>query len=323
MLVQLLITVIRERGSIRVDRPMVIFLGALTVSYGVSLLFHPLTANIVAGAYLLRLFLYFGFFAALKLVKKEILEKGLFIFSSLTILFSYLQYFLLPSIKFLEPFGWDPHEFRVFGTFLDVTPAGVIFILLFLWLLLKRHKGALLLIPLILLTYSRITYIGFIFSLLFLLTKNIYAKLVLVILVLFISCIPFLPRPPGESTNLERVFSIEARFIDMRKGIALWQQHPIIGVGYNQIPEYKSSTSSFEDHGKGAYSSSFVTILASSGVLGFGAFIILLWSLFKRKSLLIQVTSGVVSITSLFDNVFLTSFVLAVYLVLVALEDDL
>lgn len=306
-----------------------IFIGVLTLSYLLSVTRYLPVQNLLAGAYLLRVWLYLLFFLALKQSPKSLLLKGVTLYTVLTIIFSYIQFTFFPNISQLPSslisLGWDPHEFRVFGTLLDVTPAGVILVLLFFWTLMKNSKLSFAIFPLILLSYSRITYIAFIFGLLFMLIKEIKIKQVTLILAAFLIVIPLLPRLPGESTRLERTFSIDSRLQDMKQGIFVWQKNALVGIGYNHIPEYKNGESLGEknpNHGQTAYSSSFVTMLASAGAIGFGAFLYLGWKFYKSTSSLGQIVTSVLAVSSLFDNVFLMNFVLAVFLVLIALEDD-
>lgn len=311
-----------------------IFLGTLGISFLVSLSIHSVSENFVAFAYLARIILYGLFFIAVLSVKKPVLDRGLQLFIFATITFSLIQYVFVPSIQFLEPWGWDPHVMRVVGTFLDPTSAGIILSLLFFYILIQKPMSfrakrgiwvwiltLLSLIFLILLTYSRITYIGIIAGFFHLLFKGYRVKLVTMLIAFFLISIPFLPRVSGESTNLQRTFSISSRSADIKKGIEIWKGNPNLGIGYNHIPSIKANNTAF-DHSDSAYSSSYVTILATAGVVGLGVFLYLLWSLYRYSSLLGKTLTVLISVTSLVENVFLLNVVLAVYLVLIALEDN-
>lgn len=332
--VMMFIIVLLSIGKMKFEKrsPLLIFLGTLAVSLAISLPFYSVESNMIAFLYLLRLLLYFSFFFAVKKIPKEDVRSGLIFFMLLTISFSVIQYFLFPSLFALTQFGWDPHEFRVFGTYFDVTPLGVTLTLLFFWNFLKSplldlstshsrllHLSITLsLFFLILLTYSRITYIGFVLGCIYSIYRIIEARKLIFILMLFFLLLPILPRPSGESVRLERTYSISARVEDVKRGVALAIKHPIFGIGYNHIREFKESAS----HGGGAFSSSFVTIFATAGVFGLATFMYLLYTLYKRGSALQKVLVVTVASTSLFDNVFLSNFVLGIFLVLIALEGD-
>lgn len=311
-----------------------LFIGILSISFVVSLPAHSLVENAIAIAYLARLILYGLFFITLSSLRKTVLERGLQVFIFATVSFSLIQYLFIPNLQFLEPRGWDPHVGRAVGMFLDPTAAGIIFSLLFFYIILRHPESAdrrrristwtlalISLFFLILLTYSRITYIGFVSGLVYLLVKSYRAKVVLTLIAFFLICIPFLPRIPGESTNLKRTFSINSRIADMQQGITVWQKHPLLGIGYNHIPSIKGGDTA-RNHSDSAFSSSFVTMLATSGVVGLGAFVYLLWSIYRKGSLVTQSATIIIALTSLMENVFLLNVVLAVYLILIALEDN-
>ncbi len=325
---------IRSHLTNNIVKAFGIFLGTLGISFLVSLPIHSVSENFVAFAYLVRIILYGLFFIAVLSVKKFVLERGLQLFTFATITFSLIQYVFVPNIQFLASRGWDPHVARVVGTFLDATSAGIILSLLFLYIVLRHPESldwgrrisawtlALIsLFILILLTYSRITYIGFIIGLMYLFLRKYRVKFVSTLIVLFLLCIPFLPQVPGESTNLQRTFSINSRLADIQQGIKVWQQNPLLGVGFNHIPSVKGANTA-RDHSDSAYSSSFVTILATAGLEGLGAFLYLLWSLYRYSSLLGKTLTVLMVATSFVENVFLLNVVLAVYLVLIALEDN-
>jgi len=104
----------------------------------------------------------------------------------------------------------------------------------------------------------------------------------------------------------------------VKRGIALAIKHPVLGIGYNHLREFKEPAS----HGGGAFSSSFVTIFATAGVFGLLAFMYLLHSIYRKGTILEKVFIVIVASTSLFDNVFLSNFVLVIFLVLIAFEGD-
>jgi hypothetical protein len=94
----------------------------LLISFFVKFFDYSLFENIVSFLYLLRLFFYFLFFTYLyfyyqKKEKKD-LVLGFLIFSFLTIIFSFVQFFLYPNLRNLAYLGWDVHQNRVFGVFL-------------------------------------------------------------------------------------------------------------------------------------------------------------------------------------------------------------
>lgn len=324
-------TKFRNYFSNNTVRAWSMFLEALLLSLIISLHKFTYAQNIIAAAYLIRLVLYGALFFSFKSIKKTLIERGIHLFTGLTIFFSCVQYFLFPRMQTLTKLGWDPHEFRVFGTFLDVTAMGMILCLLFFYYLMEhvfienRRLVSVIVVSmlflLILLTYSRITYIGMSVGMLLLIVKKIQVKVVCGLAMTFIIGTLLLPKLPGESTNLQRTFSISSRIQNMQKGIAYWKDNKAFGVGFNQLSSLVPSSGPY-DHADSAFSSSYVTILASAGLVGFLAFLFLVMHLYINTSATGKILVSILAVTSVFDNVFLMGSVLAVFLSLTALEDN-
>lgn len=317
---------IRLIGQIRKKQlqPIGFFLLILLLSLIYRFWEFPFNVNLVGFLYWLRLFFYFFFFFSFSIwlekeKKKAILSKSLVMITILTIIFSYTQYLLYPNLRNLYYLGWDPHHYRAFGLFFDTTLAGIIFsILFFFWLHKKglrtiRLIGLIGLLGLILLTYSRITYLSFLLGLVFYFSQKKWSKLIITLVFFgFLTLIFLIPKTPGESTNLKRLFTIEARINDYQEGIFLWLKQPILGWGYNRIRFLRS----VEDinHAGANFSSSFLTILVSSGVIGLIGLMGLVRWFFIKGNTLIKTLVLIVSISSLFDNIFLTNFILFLFL---------
>lgn len=312
----------------RLIQPILFFLLILLVSWVNNAWHYSPQANIVSFLFWLRLDLYCLFFLCLFLVDRKIIKRGVALFLVLTIIFSYGQYFLYPNLRNLSYLGWDPHEARAFGLFFDTTVSGVIFSMLFLTTVdkikkktdLKSSWGVALVasLGLILLTYSRITYISLIPALIYKFWRRIPIRRLTLLLLLFLSLILLLPKKGGESVNLGRTFTVSARLADWKEGLSLWGKHPLLGVGYNRIGAYRSRPT--ENHAKSAFSSSFLTILAASGMVGFVALIYLLARLFIQSDRATRSIELLIIIASLFDNVLLESFVLLLFFTLFQLS---
>jgi O-antigen ligase len=124
-----------------------------------------------------------------------------------------------------------------------------------------------------------------------------------------------LPKKFGEGVHLMRTSTIYARFIDSDEGIAVGMQNPLLGVGYNHIRAVKkfadevSANGYSYSHAGASFHSSYVTILASEGIIGLilFAWMLLSWS---RRSEYANYAITFIGILSLTDNVFLYPFVL-------------
>lgn len=264
--------------------------------------------NLVGLAYLFRLILLSVFFAQINLIKKIELKHMWNILCTLVLIGSYIQYFFFPNFWPLIYLGWDPHMYRAVGTFFDPTVAGVIFIFIMFSLyfnyLENKNRwyliGVFLVIPLIFLTYSRITYITFVLSLLYYLiaTKNL--RFFFIGIIGFVIILFSLPRPEGAGVQLERMFSITSRLKENQKGLVLFAKSPLLGVGFNRIGSVNASS---------GYPSSFMTVLVSTGLLGLGAFLYLFYQLFVYSGLHERVLLITLMTASIFENVFFVGFV--------------
>lgn len=303
-------------------KAILFFLGVLLISLINNFWNFSLKENFIGFLYWFRLFFYFIFFIALSIQKNTriilAIKRGFYFFIYLTIFFSFIQYFLYPDLRNLYYLGWDPHQYRVFGSFFDTTISGIIFMILFFYFLNERkYKQSIinrlilfLLFILLILTYSRITYLSIICGLIFYFYNR---RIIFIIFFLFFSII-LLPRFPGESTNLARYFTIEARINNYREGIEYWLKRPFLGWGYNRIRFLRSVDNI--NHAGANFSSSFLTIAVSSGVVGLFAFIKLLYIFFSSNDRLVKTITFAVGFASLLDNVFLVNFVLFLFLMI-------
>ena len=292
-------------------KPLFFFLIILLISLLIDWAKYSLFENTVASLYFFRLVLYFStyffyFRYHVKIDKKfsKVIKNGVFIIAVLTIISTVIQYFLYPDLRNLFYQGWDPHLYRTFGVFFDTSIAAAIFGVFFL----SFNQPIIKLIYLILvaLSFSRSIYLGLSLTLTYLFVSQNKFKKILLFLAFFIILIFIIPKPTGEGVNLSRLYSIESRIEDYRRGIDLWKNKPLIGYGYNRIRYVKNGNSI---HSDSAFSSSFLTILVSSGILGLIAFLWTLWSL-RKSNKLAPILLIFLCIVSLFDNVLLHPFVL-------------
>ncbi len=292
------------------------------VSFVVLFFQFDLYQNMIGLAYLLRLWLYFAFFITLGLEKSENLALSLKVITIMTLAFSYVQYIVFPNFWPFVYLGWDPHVSRVVGTFFDPTTAGAIFIMLALACASLYKKSlsntylmmALLFIPLLFLTYSRITYIIVLSIVGYICIAQRRIALLLGVSVVVLVTFFALPRPEGEGVKLERIFSIQSRIEANNQGLVLFKQNPIIGIGFNRIQFAKEKISKYvSGNSASGFPSTYMTTLVSMGVLGlvaFGYMLVTLWrtSNFIQRGLLIVLIIG-----GIFENVFYVSFVFIVF----------
>jgi len=222
-----------------------------------------------------------------------------------TVIFGFIQYFFWPNLTAMISQNWDPHLYRLVGTYFDPTFTGLIllFILIYIYFSKPKFKNILLIINYlaIALTYSRSTLLSFllVFSYIFLIKKNY--KNILIVFFIFITTILVLPRLPGEGTKLERTSSVFAKIENYKQGLNIFIKKPILGIGYNNIPllNYKNNLSS---HSNSGFDSSLLTMAITTGLIGLIFLSLGLFFEFKNASLFYQSLLLAILVHSLFAN---------------------
>lgn len=212
-----------------------------------------------------------------------------------------VQYVVFPYLGPLTNQGWDPHLYRLAGSFLDPGFTGFIFVCSLILLGLIKNKISLpksqwavemgILFVSLLLTYSRASYLAFLASFgVVALRKRAYMWYIKVI-VLFTLAVVLLPRPSGEGIRLERENSIKARIENWSHALVVFKNNPVLGVGFNAYryaqERLKYLKSGDENHAGAGSDSSLLLILATSGIVGGVAF-----GWFVRKVFIFVLLSG-------------------------------
>jgi len=279
--------------------------------------------NLVSFLYLFRLFFYFIFFVYLyfyyqKKAKKDLLT-GILLFSFLTIVSSFIQFFLYPNLRNLAYLGWDVHQNRVFGLFFDTSLTASIYGLLFLFWLNYNGRKYFCFLPflflLIYFTYSRFIIFSFTASLILFFLKKSSVKNILLILIAFIFLFIFFPQRSGVGVDFNRVFSIESRIRENILGIKIGIKNPLFGIGYNRIRFFRQKNnliwgSDFNiHHGASSFQSSYVTIFVTTGIIGLFFLGKTIFYLLKSSSLYFYLFFFI-TICSLADNLLLHPFII-------------
>jgi O-antigen ligase len=283
--------------------------------------------NLVALLYLLRLISYPIYFYYLNwhfrnAAKKSIILKfavGYLIFIVLTV--GFCQYIFYPDLRNLYYLGWDVHLYRMFGQFFDTATSGAIYGLIFLAIFLSRINSKikifvlLLSLSAVLLSFSRLVFLAMIVSSLIYFIKHHQWHAGIIFLFIFILLIFFLPKPAGEGVNLLRTVTVKARWENYQQGFAYWLKSPLFGYGYNRI-RYLLPQSQSNLHSGASFSSSYLVILVTTGILGGVFFLRLLLILAKINQFSFY---GLVFLgfASVGDNLLLQPLVIFVYAVLI------
>ena len=281
-----------------------LFTGALILSLVVNITSLSPMQFVVSGLYIVRwvmygvlFFMVFGVKHIKKYVKLLLMGSGI-----LVVLGGYAQYFLYPNLRNLVYYGWDAHFYRMFGTLFDPNFYGLFVVLIFLFVLfqlfktkVEKEKIRFVLLFLyassifiaIFLTYSRTALVALVAGVVVLFWKKEYWKwLVASIAVILCTALVvfFVSTRKQDMNSLLRTTSSNARIGSAKNALVIFLEKPILGVGFNayRYAQYRhhfmNGSPTQEDHGASGADSSLLLLLATSGIVGFAAFLFLLWS---------------------------------------------
>ncbi len=297
-------------------KPISIFLGTCLLSLMVNIPHLKQNELFVAFLYLLRFAAYTSLYFVVRRVPSYIKKKLVFFMllaGSFILMGGYIQFFFYPSLRNLYYLGWDVHLYRMFSSFLDPNFLGAFLVLFLLFLFaftfsknIKKSKFLYILSLIliigtcvgIVLTYSRSAYIMCIVGIVtFFILQKPSKKIVYATIGLFIIAIVsyFGFTKYSEGTNLFRTTSSNARVATSQDALIIFQKNPILGVGFNAyryvhpthpltcLPAGRSLSKGGEkpviDHGGAGTDNSFLFVLATTGIIGFVAYIFLLWKI--------------------------------------------
>ncbi len=244
---------------------------------------------------------------------KNKLKNIFLIFVFANVVFGLIQYFFWPDFTYFDVNNWDPHLYRLISTYLDPTFTALIYLFLIIKLFLNKnipYRWLLLTITYIAmtLTYSRSTYLSFLIAFTFIAIYRKKIKISLFSFLIILFTVIVLPRQPGEGTKLERTSSIFAKIENYQEGIKLFVQSPLIGHGYNNLSFVRNSDPN--SHASSGFDSSLLTILTTTGLIGFVFFIQGINTFFHQSTLLKKTMLISLLIHSLFANSLLYPWIL-------------
>lgn len=308
-------------------KPIIFFITAAVISLVLALFIFSSKEVFIASLYLVRWLSYSSLYFVLKEKNLKLPIKKMLIYSaSLLAVFGITQYLIQPDTRFLASANWDDHYYRVIATLGDPSFVGII--LLLGLILLPVVKAAWWLYPIflipMLLTYSRSTYLALIAaSTAWAIVKKNY-KIILIAVLLLALVLPFMPRPGGEGVKLERLFSISQRFENYGTGWGIFKQSPLVGVGFNTLRYQHKKIDSNDgnrqiSHAAAGLDSSLMFVLATTGIIGFVAYLYLIFHLWKG-SMVLKISLVAILVHSLFQNTLFYPWVMIWLWSLVATE---
>lgn len=273
-------------------RPILAFIAIAFFSWLINIRRFNFSELLLSFLYLLRWSAYSGlYFVVYEVVKASLVERekgkaGLLMLLTMTgvttAVFGLIQYSLYPNLRNLDYLGWDPHQYRIFGTFLDPGFLGIILVLtLILLVCFKTLRGnwrlgaGLMVFLALVLTYSRSSYLALTTAVVVLAWFKKSAKLLLIplFLIVFMAILTILPRPAGEGVRLERQSTVQARLVNWSQAFKIIGNQPVFGVGFNSLRFVKRDygflgMSWQEVHSGAGLDSSLLFVWATTGVFG-------------------------------------------------------
>ena len=290
----------------------------------------------VSLLYLVRYALYGSLIFSVVALDQNYIKKinAKFIISgTLFVSLGFLQYFFYQDLRNLYYAGWDEHLYRLFSTFLDPNFAGIflVFVLLLIFsnllYILKnknKHQFRLLSIMMFLnlvsiyLTRSRSAFIALVVGVVVLLAINKKTKLLIPVLILFVTGVVIFSDSRIENMNPLRFASSEARIESAQTAISVIEKNPIVGVGFNAYRYalerygYIDKQTRYPSNADAGTDNSYLFVIATSGIVGFIVFMKFLWevlALLRRnaKSSVIGIAALASFIALLINTLFINS----------------
>jgi O-antigen ligase len=284
----------------------------------------------IGSLYLLRFAAYFLLVPMVMVVfaRERLRFLGLLIFSGVLLAGAgWVQLVTLPNLAPLARYGWDPHQSRLVSTQLDPNFTGALLV----WTMimaasayLARPKNLLITAGLLLFlyfslvyTFSRSAYLMFLMGFLAIGYLKSWKVALLAVLAFFLS-FQFNPRVEqrvGGAISVDA--SAEHRLTSWERAEEIIKKYPVLGVGFNNFraAQLKLGFIDPQDrrqggHGGAGTDSSFLFVLATTGVVGGAAFAVFLFRLFRELTASVQDDApALASVAGLFGLLFHAQFV--------------
>ena len=312
-------------------KPIILLGGAMFLSLLVNLPRLSFSQIFVSALYPLRFLAFASLYFIVKNLPetdKKFISTGLIIVTLVIAVIGLGQYILMPDVSFLKAASWDDHFYRLVFPFFDPSFTGAILVLGLLLIYNLQFKiynftkyfilGIIFLA--LMLTYSRASYLMYLVSFAVVSWYKKTLNVFLIALIIFLIALPLLPKSTGEGTKLERENSILARVNNWKESVAIWQTKPLLGVGYNAY-RYSRGEINTDSHSGAGADSSLLLILATTGIVGFLAYLYLFKTLvfLNQKNVIVIASLAGIFIHSWFNNTLFYPWVMEWLWILIAL----
>ncbi len=290
----------RTIGKTRYALPIVIFsvIALLSFLIGIPEILHipnvDLRSLIVSFSYWFR----FVAYALLYFITAEFLNANpkhksfllhLILWTSILVsIGGFIQLLIMPDFTlYAIKYGWDPHQNRLLGTFFDPNFIGSYFAMILalafsLFPSSNKKLKAVIVVAIIfcsialLLTFSRTGYVAFLSA--FLIIGALRSPKLIIIGLL---CITLgLMSSPRAVKRITDGLSVDAtglkRVESWNKGMRILANYPLLGVGYNNLPQiqdFYSLVDQFDVNNRSGLENTLLSILVTTGITGALAYI--------------------------------------------------
>jgi len=245
---------------------------------------YPISDQILVLSYLIRFgnYSFFGFLIYILIKSKILLTsdfQNIIKFNFyLLFLLNIAQYFLFRDISSLSIYGFDPHQNRLTGTFLDPNYMGIYLIIYFLFseLTLNSRFVSFLSFIMILLTESRSAFLTLLLALLILLIRSPKYLLYIILLFVFSFGTSFINRiEHSKAANDSSSLRIES----WKNAIQLYSLSPDFGIGFNNYRNMSkffnlTAPKNYYSNSSNSSDSSLLSILVMTGGIGLILFLL-------------------------------------------------
>ena len=306
----------------KLNKPLYAFVVIAALSLVQSTIFLNIHDVALGSLYLLRLIsIILLFFITIEEISKQknpqaATQKILnfIVFSGVAIaICGFIQLIIYPDLNNLQEYGWDPHLNRLVSTWLDPNFIGgylsfIISLLLSFIIFQKEHRARNIFFTIIcavalFLTYSRSGYLALLTSLLIIgLFKS--RKTLIIFALIFIFTISISDRAYQRTqdlidsaksiifdTNQNPDPTAKLRIQSWQDTISLIAQKPILGTGFNTLKYVKFDeglVQNIDVHSASGSDSTFLTILATTGIIGFIPYLLMQLSIVKSSFLVFK-----------------------------------
>ncbi len=300
-----------------------LFVGALLFSYFFAFRGFQSSLTVKSLLYLARTIVYYGFLVAFLARPARGYRQVIFWASWWLVIIGLGQYLLVRDFLSWQVLGWDPHLGRLVGSWYDPGFLATAYLLLLVFWQPRRkvfwqYFFWLLLWLAFLFTFSRSLWL---LGLGWLLGQRRYCYLGIIVFLVILLLAVFTNF--SEGTRIYRWTSVVGRWQNGKQALAIFRQHPLTGIGFNNLAFWRQQRGINFGHANQGFENSFLFLLATGGLVVLVAYLIFLYHWGKRLSWRGKTIFILWLLSGLFNNtLFYPLLIVLVAFLLAGAKDD-